>query len=118
MQAAGLGILFVATMPWHVTLFAFFFGAGFGGSYPARSAMVAERFGTKAFGQINGVIAFLLTLIAALGLLTVGAVTSRTSSYESALAVVGVGSLIAVGAILSLEAFSPMLTSELVAASD
>jgi predicted MFS family arabinose efflux permease len=109
LQATGLGILFIATSPWQVALFAFCFGAGFGGSYPARSATIADRFGTKAFGQINGVIAFLLTVTAAAGLVGVGAVAAHTTAYGSALVLVAVGSLIAVGAIFSLEVFSPVL---------
>jgi MFS family permease len=116
LQAAGLGILFIATAPWLVALFALFFGAGFGGSYPARSAMVADRFGTKAFGQINGVIAFLLTVTAAVGLVGVGAVTAHTAAYSGALILVAVGSLIAVGAIFSLEVFSPLLPISIMAA--
>jgi hypothetical protein len=71
--------------------------------------MVADRFGTKAFGQINGVIAFLLTATAAVGLVGVGAVNAHTAAYSSALILVAVGALIAVGAIFSLEVFSPML---------
>ncbi len=111
LQAAGLAILFLATTPWQVALFAFCFGAGFGGSYPARSALVADRFGTKAFGQINGVIAFLLTVTAALGLLVVGAAAAGTTNYEGVLALVAVGALIAVAAICALETFSPMVPS-------
>jgi MFS family permease len=118
LQTVGLGILFIATAPWEVALFAVCFGAGFGGSYPARSAMVAERFGTKAFGQINGVIAFLLTVTAALGLVGIGIVTGITAAYSSALILIAVGSLLAVGAIFSLEVFSPMLPSDVVAAAE
>jgi MFS family permease len=118
LQGAGLGILFLATAPWQIAVFAVCFGAGFGGSYPARSAMVAERYGTKTFGQINGVIAFLLTVTAALGLVGVGAVTARTTGYGSALVLVAVGSLIAVGAIFSLEIISPMQPSMVVAAAE
>ncbi|HEV8189870.1 MAG TPA: MFS transporter [Ktedonobacterales bacterium] len=113
LQTAGLGILFSAT-----ALFAVCFGAGFGGSYPARSAMVADRFGTKAFAQINGMIAFLLTVTAALGLAGIGIVTRFTAVYSSALILIALGSLIAVGAIFSLEMFCPMPQIEVVAAAE
>ena len=84
------------------------FGVGFGGSYPARATVVADRFGTEAYGQINGVIAFLMTLTAALGLLTLSAVTARFDTYEGAMLLVALGSVVAVGAIVSLEVFSPI----------
>jgi MFS family permease len=50
LQTAALGILLLATATWQVGVFAFLFGVGFGGSYPARATVVAERFGTKAYG--------------------------------------------------------------------
>jgi MFS family permease len=80
----ALGFLLLASAPWHVGIFAFLFGVGFGGSYPARATVVADRFGTQAYGQINGVIAFLMTLTAALGVLAMSAVNARFSTYDGA----------------------------------
>jgi MFS family permease len=108
LQTAALGFLLLASAPWHVGVFAFLFGVGFGGSYPARATVVADRFGTQAYGQINGVIAFLITLTAALGVLAMSAVTARFSTLDSAMMLVVVGSVIAVVAIVSLEVFSPV----------
>jgi MFS family permease len=107
-QTAGLGVLLLASAPWQVGLFAFLFGVGFGGSYPARATVVADRFGTSAYGQINGIIAFLMTLTAALGLVAMAGVTARDATYSGAMIVVVLGSLLALIAIISLEVFSPM----------
>ena len=109
LQTVGLVILLLAVAPWQVGVFAFLFGVGFGGSYPARATVVADRYGTTAYGQINGLIAFLMTLTAALGVVAMGAITAGNSTYNSAVILVLLGSLVAVGAIVSLEVFSPML---------
>jgi MFS family permease len=108
LQSAALGVLLLASAPWRVGVFAFLFGVGFGGSYPARATVVAERFGTRAYGQINGVIAFLMTLTAALGVLAMSAVTARFSTLDGAMLLVALGSIIAVVAIVSLEVSSPV----------
>jgi predicted MFS family arabinose efflux permease len=107
LQTAAVGFLLLASAPWHVGVFAFSFGVGFGGSYPARATVVADRFGTQAYGQINGVIAFLMTLTPALGVLAMSAVTARFSTLDGAMLLVALGSVIAVVAIVSLDVFSP-----------
>jgi MFS family permease len=108
LQTVALGVLLAASASWQVGVFAFLFGVGFGGSYPARATVVADRFGTQAYGQINGVIAFLMTLTAALGILALSAVTARFATYDGAMLLIMFGSVIAVGAIASLEVFSPL----------
>ena len=108
LQTAALGLLLPASAPWHVGVFAFLFGVEFGGSYPARATVVAERIATQAYGQINGLIAFLMTLTAALGVLVMSAVTARFSTLDDAMLFVECGSVIAVVAIVSLVVFSPM----------
>jgi MFS family permease len=107
LQTAPLGLLLLASAPWQVGVFAFLFGVGFGGSYPARATVVADRFGTQAYGQINGLIAFLMTLTAALGVLAMSAVTAKFSTLDSAMVLVVAGAVIATVAIVSLEVFSP-----------
>jgi hypothetical protein len=74
--------------------------------------VVADRFGTSAYGQINGIIAFLMTLTAALGLVAMAGVTARDTTYNSAMILVVLGSLLALVAIISLEVFSPATHSE------
>jgi MFS family permease len=111
-QTAGLGVLLLASVSWQVGVFAFLFGVGFGGSYPARATVVADRFGTSAYGQINGIIAFLMTLTAALGLVAMAGVTARFSTYDSAMILVMLASVIALAAIVSLEVLSPIERSK------
>jgi MFS family permease len=108
LQALGLGIVVTASTQWQVVVFAILFGAGFGGSYPARATLVADRFGTKGYGQINGLIAFLMTITAALGVVGLGRVATQTTSYDAIMLIAFVGSLIAVAVIISLELFTPI----------
>lgn len=95
LQTLGLAVLLLASASWQVGVFAFFFGVGFGGSYPARATVVADRFGTSADGQINGVIAFLMTLTAAVGLVAMGGVSAKSPAYTGAMLLVLLGSLVA-----------------------
>jgi MFS family permease len=107
LQATGLGVLMGAATTWQVGLFALLFGTGFGGSYPARATLVADRYGTKGYGQINGLITFVMTLTAAAGLLGLGQAAVRLRTYDGLIGIALVGSLLAVAAIISLEVFSP-----------
>jgi hypothetical protein len=108
LQIVALGLLLLASAPWRVGVFAFLFGVGFGGSYPARATVVADRFGPHAYGKINGIIAFPTTLTAALGVLAMSAVTARFSTLDGAMLLVLLGSAIAAAAIVSLEVISPV----------
>jgi hypothetical protein len=53
-----------------------------------------------------------MTLTAALGLLAMGGVAPRSTTYDGAMILVALGSLVAVGAIVSLEVFSPVTRDE------
>jgi MFS family permease len=114
LQTVGLVVLLLASASWEIGVFAFLFGVGFGGSYPARATVVADRFGTTAYGQINGIIAFLMTLTAALGLVAMGAVSAKSPAYSGAMVLVLLGSLISVAAIVSLDVFTPVRHSGVV----
>jgi len=54
---------------------------GFGGIVPVRPAMMADYFGTKYFGTINGIAALVNTTGGALGPFVVGYLVDRTGSY-------------------------------------
>lgn len=56
---------------------------GFGGSVPVRPAILADYFGTKFFGTINGIGALVMTTGGAIGPWVVGAVVDRTGSYDN-----------------------------------
>ncbi|MFN8639586.1 MAG: MFS transporter [Dehalococcoidia bacterium] len=99
MIALGLGLLpFVRTLPeaFGVLLL---LGPGFGGTIPVRAAMIADTYGTRYFGTLNGLATFVRTLGSGLGPLVVGYTVDRTGFYTVgwllASGIVGVG-LIAV----------------------
>ena len=54
---------------------------GFGGTIPLRPAMLADYFGTRYFGAINGAMVFVQTLGAFFGPLVVGRVVDVTGEY-------------------------------------
>jgi hypothetical protein len=56
-----------------------------------------------------------MTLTAALGLVAMGGVSGKSPTYDSAMLLVVLGSLIALVAIISLEVFSPARHSEIAA---
>ncbi|MSQ40569.1 MAG: MFS transporter [Dehalococcoidia bacterium] len=53
-QAVGLVILAFVTEFWMVFPFLIFFGPGYGGGIPVRSVLLAEYFGRRYFGTIQG----------------------------------------------------------------
>lgn len=55
---------------------------GFGGSIPVRPAILADYFGTRYFGTMNGIAALLMTTGGALGPWVVGYMVDRTGSYD------------------------------------
>ena len=56
---------------------------GFGGSIPVRPALLADYYGTKAFGTINGLGALVMTSGGAIGPWVVGRVVDVTGSYDN-----------------------------------
>lgn len=56
---------------------------GFGGTIPVRPAMLADYFGTKFFGTINGVTALVTTTGGAVGPWLVGWLVDRTAHYHA-----------------------------------
>lgn len=56
---------------------------GFGGSIPVRPALLADYFGTRSFGTINGLGALVMTSGGAVGPWVVGRVVDVTGSYDN-----------------------------------
>jgi sugar phosphate permease len=54
--AAGIGLLFFATVPGVIYLFAIVFGVGLGGDYMIIPLMAAELFGVKVMGRLMGLV--------------------------------------------------------------
>jgi len=57
---------------------------GFGGVIPVRPALLADYYGTKQFGTVNGINQFLITFGAFAGPWFVGLMADRTGSYTAA----------------------------------
>ncbi|MCK9486494.1 MAG: MFS transporter [Dehalococcoidia bacterium] len=55
---------------------------GFGGSIPVRPALLADYFGTRYFGTMNGIGALVMTTGGAIGPWVVGFMVDRTGSYD------------------------------------
>ncbi|MBI4294739.1 MAG: MFS transporter [Chloroflexi bacterium] len=78
------------------------FGIAFGGTVPLRPAILAEYFGLRAFGKIQGVINAVMTIGGIAGPVLMGWVFDRTGSYRLALAVFAAAALAAVPLVLRL----------------
>jgi len=80
---AGLPILALADSYLMATVGILIIAPGFGGTIPVRPAMLADYFGTKFFGTINGVVALVTTTGGALGPWVVGWLVDRTGHYTA-----------------------------------
>lgn len=80
---AGLPILAFADSYMVATAGILIIAPGFGGTIPVRPAMLADYFGTKFFGTINGVVALVTTTGGALGPWLVGWLVDTTGHYQA-----------------------------------
>ncbi len=97
MIALGLAFLpFVRTLP-QVLAALMLLGPGFGGTIPVRAAMIADNYGTRYFGTLNGLATFVRTIGSGLGPLVVGYTVDHTGAYFVgwllAAGIVGAGAL-------------------------
>jgi MFS family permease len=60
--AIAIAVLLVSRSSLATWIFVALFGAGFGAITPARAALVAETFGVARYGEISGVLSFVLSL--------------------------------------------------------
>ncbi|RJQ12585.1 MAG: MFS transporter [Dehalococcoidia bacterium] len=79
----GLPILAFADSYMVATAGILIIAPGFGGTIPVRPAMLADYFGTKFFGTINGVVALVTTTGGALGPWLVGWLVDTTGHYQA-----------------------------------
>ncbi|MGE3960156.1 MAG: MFS transporter [Dehalococcoidia bacterium] len=84
MVVVGLIVLAVANSLPIALLGIVLFAPGFGGSIPVRPALIADYFGTKYFGTINGLGALVMTTGGALGPWLSGVLVDRTGEYTAA----------------------------------
>jgi MFS family permease len=82
MLAIGLALLPLVHTLSQALLVLLLLGPGFGGTVPVRAAMIADNYGTRYFGTLNGIATFVRTIGSALGPLIVGFTVDRTGAYE------------------------------------
>lgn len=96
-------VLALATTFTQVVIAILLIGPGFGGTIPVRSAMVADYFGVKYFGTVNGIAALMNTTGGALGPWAVGRIVDVTGAYTAGWFLAGaVGFVAAPLALLAL----------------
>ncbi|MCC6454535.1 MAG: MFS transporter [Caldilineaceae bacterium] len=88
-----------------VLLFVTLFGASTGAATLARPALIAEHYGSKAYGQISGVVATCLTGARALAPVGAGALYVAFGSYMPV--IVGVAALAALAVVATLLVGNP-----------
>ena len=101
LATAGLPLLAVADSFWVAILALLIIAPGFGGAIPTRPALLADYFGTRYFGALNGTVMLLTTLGSFGGPLLVGALVDRYGDYTAAWLLCAVLGLAAVPAALA-----------------
>jgi MFS family permease len=91
----GLGILIFAAVhsPWQAVVFLVVFAPAFGGAFPVLPALMAEYFGLRAFGGIQGLIWGMATLASLIGPIFAGGVYDVIDSYRPAFLLLGLSAL-------------------------
>jgi MFS family permease len=92
--AAGISLLFFATVPGVIYLFAIVFGIGLGGDYMIIPLMAAELFGVKVMGRLMGIILTADGVAEATAPFLVGTLRDATTSYVVGFSVLVVLALI------------------------
>ena len=94
----GLGILIFAGIhsPWQAVIFLIVFTPGWGGAAPLLPALLAEYFGLRTFGGIQGVLMATAMLGAIVGPIFAGAVYDVVDSYRPAFLVLALMAFTAV----------------------
>lgn len=80
---AGLPLLAFAPSTSVVLVASLLIATGFGGSIPVRPALLADYFGTRYFGTINGMSALVLTTGGAIGPWAIGWLVDLTGGYQA-----------------------------------
>jgi sugar phosphate permease len=92
--AVAIPLLYFASSPGVIYLFAFIFGIGLGGDYMVIPLMAAELFGVRVMGRIMGLVLTADGLAEALAPMLVGWLRDRSGSYAN-----GFGALILLAVI-------------------
>lgn len=92
--AGSIPLLYLASTPGVIYLFAFIFGIGLGGDYMIIPLMAAELFGVKVMGRIMGIILTFDGLSEAFSPMMVGSMRDKGGNYAN-----GFATLMVLGAI-------------------
>ena len=98
--AVGMPLLALTHGLWSTLGVMVMIAPGFGGTIPVRPAMLADYFGTRYFGAVNGSMVLVQTLGAFFGPLVVGWVVDVTGVYTYGWLACGVVSAVAVPLVL------------------
>ena len=71
-EALGLAILAIRPSPWSIVAYVSTFGAAYGATFPLRGAIMAQRFGRRAYGQILAAQGVPVGIVSALGPVVAG----------------------------------------------
>lgn len=101
MVGVGIPLLALTHSYWPALLVFVLIAPGFGGSIPVRPALLADYFGTKYFGTLNGIVMLVATFGGFGGPILVGWLVDRTGGYEAGWVVCGLVGLLAIPAALA-----------------
>jgi MFS family permease len=107
LQAIAMIVLLGAHSTTMVWLFVVLFGAGFGAITPARASLVAEMYGPRDYGAINGAVALTSTFARALAPVGASVLHDRAGGYHIVIIVLFALSTAAAVAILFIR---PIIT--------
>lgn len=100
----SIGLLYFASSPGVIYLFAFVFGIGLGGDYMIIPLMAAELFGVKVMGRVMGLVLTVDGIGEALGPILAGGLRDHTGSYAIGFAALIILSLTGTVAVALLPA--------------
>ena len=102
--SVSIALLYFASSPGIIYLFAFIFGIGLGGDYMIIPLMAAELFGIKVMGRVMGLVLTVDGIGEALGPILAGALRDHSGSYAigfAALIILSVSGTVAVAMLPS-----------------
>lgn len=100
--SASILLLYFASSPGVIYLFAIIFGIGLGGDYMIIPLMAAELFGVKVMGRVMGLIITVDGLAEAFGPILAGLLRDKSGSYSTGFTALIVLSAIGTGAVWML----------------
>ncbi len=100
-------ILSGAQSVWQLVLWAVLYGPGYGGGAPVMGSMVADYYGPKYFGTINGLTHIAMAVTTMVGPIFAGYMFDVTGSYR--IAFISFAAVCVIGAVSAIMARRPQL---------